>query len=245
MMTNDVVRWDGASWSVIGSGGASPQYPSLPVTSLAVSEGRVYACGAFTKLGGVEANYIAQWDGRRWSALGWSTNRYVATLAVSDGVLYVGGSSNLLGIENIHVSTSGYLEGTSIRGSPGYIAKWDGSRWLVADSAINAPVSTLLASGDEVYAGGAFTTVDDTVSAHVAQVSFRSPIALSLALEGSQLTLSWPSSPAGFRLQENPSCANPESWENSHYPYTTNGGWVRAVAPVPFDRRFFRLRREP
>ena len=38
--------------------------------TLAVSEDTLYAGGQFTTAGGVSANYIAQWNGSSWSALG-------------------------------------------------------------------------------------------------------------------------------------------------------------------------------
>ena len=40
------------------------------VAALAVSGGTLYAGGNFTTAGGSAANYIAQWNGSSWSALG-------------------------------------------------------------------------------------------------------------------------------------------------------------------------------
>jgi len=64
---NGVAKWDGSSWSGLGSGmGGNAPY----VLALAVSGNTLYAGGEFTKAGGTNANYIAQWDGTNWSSLG-------------------------------------------------------------------------------------------------------------------------------------------------------------------------------
>ena len=44
------------------------------VYALAVSGGTLYAGGEFTTAGGIAANYIAQWNGSSWSALGSGMN---------------------------------------------------------------------------------------------------------------------------------------------------------------------------
>src|SRR5439155_6092777 len=60
----NIAKWDGSSWSALGSGLNST------VTALAVSGSDVYAGGYFTTAGGSGANSIAKWDGSSWSALG-------------------------------------------------------------------------------------------------------------------------------------------------------------------------------
>src|SRR5258707_705087 len=56
-------KWDGSSWTALGSG------MNNIVTALAVSGSNVYAGGAFTTAGGVPASRIAKWNGTSWSAL--------------------------------------------------------------------------------------------------------------------------------------------------------------------------------
>ena len=78
---NTIARWDGNSWSALGSG-IDRSFPSPYVNALAVLGSNVYAGGAFTTAGGLPANYIAKWDGSNWSALGSGVNGSVSALAV-------------------------------------------------------------------------------------------------------------------------------------------------------------------
>src|SRR5439155_155553 len=115
---NNIARWDGTSWSPLGSG-VSAQTGD-PVSALAVFDD-----GTGPKLyagGGVPANFVAKWDGASWTPLGggvsagsgsWS---WVAALASFDDgsgpALHVGGTF------------------TSAAAFPAHnIAKWQRSAW--------------------------------------------------------------------------------------------------------------------
>ncbi|MFZ4664785.1 MAG: hypothetical protein ACOYNY_47790, partial [Caldilineaceae bacterium] len=54
---NRIVKWDGSSWSPLGSG------LNGDVAALAVSGSDLYVGGSFSTAGGVAANRIAKWDG--------------------------------------------------------------------------------------------------------------------------------------------------------------------------------------
>ncbi|MFZ9882259.1 MAG: hypothetical protein ACO3QC_12755, partial [Phycisphaerales bacterium] len=75
--------------------------------------GDIVVGGDFTSAGGVAAQYIARWDGTRWSALGSGLDGPVRCLAVlPNGDLIVGGT----------FSTAG--------GQPSLrLARWNGSAW--------------------------------------------------------------------------------------------------------------------
>ena len=61
---NRIAKWNGFSWSALGSG------VDDVVEALAVDgSGDVYAGGRFATAGGVAANRIAKWDGSSWLAL--------------------------------------------------------------------------------------------------------------------------------------------------------------------------------
>src|SRR5262249_9048281 len=57
VLATNIAKWNGSSWSPLGSGMDSV------VQALAVSGSNVYAGGYFKKAGGDSANYVAKWDG--------------------------------------------------------------------------------------------------------------------------------------------------------------------------------------
>ncbi len=167
VVANGIAKWDGTSWSALGSG------MNLQVAVLAVSGTKLYAGGYFTKAGGSPANYIAQWDGSSWSALGsgmgGKLDSYVVALAVSGSDVYAGGG----------FTTAGGIAATNI-------AHWNGSSWTALGSGINganAVVSALAVSGSSVYAGGIFTTAGGIAATNIAQWNGSSWSALGSGLD--------------------------------------------------------------
>ena len=87
----NIAKWDGASWSALGSGMigqlrmfSCPWPSTLPALCMPAAW--------FTTAGGVTANHIAKWDGSTWSALGSGMNDTVSALAIdASGTLYAGG----------------------------------------------------------------------------------------------------------------------------------------------------------
>src|SRR5206468_3194841 len=68
---NYIAKWDGNSWTALGSGMGGAFGPAFPyVSALAVSGINVYAGGFFTTAGGTVAYNIAKWNGTNWTALG-------------------------------------------------------------------------------------------------------------------------------------------------------------------------------
>ena len=135
-----VAKWDGLSWSVLGSG------TSGPVNALLVDEtGNLYAGGNFTTAGGWTVNNVAKWDGSDWIPLGSAPNVGVTGGQVNSltmdasGNLYVGGAF------------------TSAGGQPANrIAKWDGNAWSALGDGFDNAVNVLLEETGKVYAGGNF-----------------------------------------------------------------------------------------
>jgi hypothetical protein len=149
---NYIAQWNGSNWSALGSGMGGGSYPY--VYALAVSGGTLYAGGEFTMAtnsGGVAvpANYIAQWNGSSWSALGSGMDGWVFALAVSGGTLYAGG----------YFTTATNSGGAAVPAN--YIAQWNGSSWSALGSGLNYYVYALAVSGTNLYAGGDFTTSGD------------------------------------------------------------------------------------
>ena len=139
-----------ANWSALGSG------MNDWVRALAVSGGTVYAGGFFTNAGGSAANYIAQWNGSSWSALGSGmgvgSQPYVYALAVSGSTLYAGGAFTTAG-----------------GNAANYIAQWNGTSWSALGSGMNGQVNALAVSGGTLYAGGNFTTAGGNAANCIAQ----------------------------------------------------------------------------
>jgi uncharacterized delta-60 repeat protein len=141
------------------------------VNALAVSGGTLYAGGYFTMAGGSAANYIAQWDGSSWSAIGSGMNSSVNALAVSGGTLYASGGFTTAG------------GSTANR-----IARWDGSSWSALGSALgtgmNSTVWALAVSGGTLYAGGYFTMAGGSAANYIAQWNGSNWSALGSGMNG-------------------------------------------------------------
>jgi hypothetical protein len=91
IIANRIAKWDGSTWSPVGSGMSSDVY------ALAVVGNDVYAGGVFATSGGSPASRIAKWDGSVWSALGSGVNDTVNALGVFGSDLYVGGKFTVAG----------------------------------------------------------------------------------------------------------------------------------------------------
>lgn len=150
---NNIAKWDGTTWSALGTGTNSH------VRTLAVDDSRnLYAGGNFTTAGGVTVNHVARWDGTAWHPLGSGMDGYyedsVGALAVGpDGSLYAGGPFTT-------------VSGVAVN----CIAKWDGSNWSALGSGMGGTVLALAFGPDgSLYAGGQFTTAGGMPANYIAR----------------------------------------------------------------------------
>jgi hypothetical protein len=143
-----IAKWNGSSWSPLGSGANST------IFSMAISGSDIYIGGQFTTAGGVPASYIARWNGSSWSALGSGTNGFVYAIAVSGSDVYVGGQ----------FSTAGGVPARNI-------AKWNGSSWsaLGTGTGPDGPVNAIAVSGSNLYVGGHFVHINGITFNYVAR----------------------------------------------------------------------------
>lgn len=160
-VTTTLRRWDGSSWSVVGTS-IDGWVGDLEVYDDG-SGPALYMGGIFTTVSGVAASRIARWDGTSWSALGTglaiTSNQapFVRALHVhEDGTgpaLYATGSFDVAG--GVTVSS---------------IARWDGAAW----SAVGAPPPNIApqdlatwddGSGPKLYLGGTDPNFGDPVAA--------------------------------------------------------------------------------
>ena len=161
VVANRIAKWDGSSWSALGSG------MNGDVSALAVSGTNLYAGGWFTTAGGVAANRVAKWDENSWSALGAGMNDFVEALAVSGSDLYAGGWFTTAGDATAN-----------------YVAKWNGSSWSTLGAGMDSYVYALAVSGSDLYVGGSFTAAGDVTANYVARWNGSSWSALGSGIGG-------------------------------------------------------------
>jgi hypothetical protein len=153
VQADKVARWNGTSWSPVGSGAG---VINGDISALVVAgNGDLYAGGNFTRLSGVLNNRVARWNGAAWSPLGAApvgaangVNGPVYALAIAgNGDVYVGGQFTQVG----GVAASN-------------VARWDGIAWSTLGSGVGgAPnvtsqvIALAVALNGDVYAGGYFT----------------------------------------------------------------------------------------
>lgn len=149
---NGIARWEEDQWHVFAPGFDF----NGSVNALAVSGNTLYAGGTFTMTSGITVNHVAQWSGRRWTALGQGVDGEVRALAVSGSDLYVGGA---------------FLTARDEGGAKtvNHIARWDGAAWQALGSGVSGQfsgsggtaVNAIAINGNDVYVGGTFTTATD------------------------------------------------------------------------------------
>lgn len=102
----NLARYNGTSYSTLGTGGAN-----AAVRSLRSSGNRLYAGGDFTQAGGVTARHAAVWNGASWAEVGGGTDAAVLALAAFNGEVHAGGLFEDIREETIHSPHWGrYLE---------------------------------------------------------------------------------------------------------------------------------------
>jgi HYR domain-containing protein len=160
---NRIAKWNGSSWSALGSGMAGiGTLAVLALTSYDDGSGpALYAGGTFTTAGGVSAHRIARWNGSSWTSLGIGVNGAVRALTVFDDgdgpALYAGGSFTQAG-------------GVIAR----RVATWNGAVWSsLGGTSMDGDVRSLTAfddgSGPSLCAGGAFTTAGGVAANGIAR----------------------------------------------------------------------------
>jgi len=150
MFVNRIARWNGAAWSPVG-GGAANLVRALMVFDDGLGGGpALFAVGAFSTIGDIEALRIARWNGVAWAPVGEGLDGQANAMAVFDDgsgpVLHVGGK----------FTTAGGV-------AAGGLAKWDGISWSASGNSVDDWVNSFAELVDEstgagtLFAVGAFT----------------------------------------------------------------------------------------
>lgn len=140
-----IAKWNGTSWSALGSGLNSRAWT---LTSFNAGDGSMlWAGGDFSLAGGVSVSRAARWNGSAWvdAYMGSVGSGAVRSFAVHQGQLYAGGSFS------------------TIAGGPTNfrnMARLQGNAWVPVGGGFDNSVQSLLVhdtgSGPALYAGGDF-----------------------------------------------------------------------------------------
>ena len=178
--------------------------------------GNLYAGGRFTTAGGTAANYVANWNGSDWNAMG-GTNDQVNALAVDgSGNLYAGG----------RFTTAG---GTAAN----HIAKWNGSDWSALGTGTYGSVGALALDGSgNLYAGGGLHLDKWNGSAWSALADGTDGLVLALALDGSGNVYAGGEFTAVLTNEGQTDANNIAKWNGSDWSALGSGtnGFVSALA---------------
>ena len=164
----NIARWNGSAWSAFGN-------PNNTVEKLLADGGQLYVGGSFTQIGGVAANRIARWDGANWSALGTGLSSTVNNIALAgSGALYVVGPFLVAG-----------------NASAAQVACWSGGTWSGVGTnlgnGMNRAIGFVRAFdvvGNDLYAGGSFSTAGGILASRVARWNGTSWSALGTGIVG-------------------------------------------------------------
>lgn len=160
-----VAKWDGTSWSALGSNGNNDGALNGPVYSLLVSGSNVYVGGDFFNAAGdPQADDLALWNGSTWSDIAGASGTgegalsgQVYALAMNGSTLYIGGYFNNAAV------MSGYGDANPGDMILSYDGSWNHLGFNYApnpdNGALNGTVRALVATPTGVLAGGDFTDV--------------------------------------------------------------------------------------
>jgi hypothetical protein len=140
----------------------------------------VYIAGEFTSVDGIAVNYIAEWNGTSWQAMGNGINGYGENLIADAGLIYEVGKFTTAGTvaaQNVAVwdgsawaalgagvpdypYASCFYNGDLYVGGGGsgaYVCKWDGTSWTTVVTASGGWVYALASYGGKLIIGGDFS----------------------------------------------------------------------------------------
>jgi len=139
---NRIAKWNGTSWSAMGSG-----FPSGSVWAMYVDgSDNLYVAGSMK----TTYNCIAKWNGSSWATIGGGVtvgSNVYGIVTDSNGNVYIGGTFTQVG-GSVSVNN---------------VAKWNGTIWsaLANDGLDNSVFEVDVDSNDHLYVGGSFQNTHD------------------------------------------------------------------------------------
>ena len=163
-----IAAWNGTAWEPVS--GPDGQGVDGTVGALFVYRNElIVGARLFTMAGGLPISSIARWNGTLWRPLGPSLQfpATIAALTEYNGKLIVGGMFNQTG------------NGLTLNN----IGQWDGDTetWSTLGSGTNQYVLGFARVGNDLIAGGLFSTMDGLPSAYVARLGCQADPACNLA----------------------------------------------------------------
>lgn len=164
---NRIAKWNGSSWSALGSG------LNDFVQTMDIFNGNLWVGGNFTTAGGQPANYVCRWTGSAWWPLPSGASAGVYDFQVYNGELVMCGNFE-------------FVAGMTTN----YIAKWSGVSWSTLGSGMNqAGVYALTVYNGELIAGGKFTSAGGVPASNIAAWNGSSWRALGQGVSGGFLPI--------------------------------------------------------
>lgn len=155
IVADNVARWDGSSWSAVGTGanGVTGSLRDLLVTST----GELYVGGLFATGSPMQNANVVRWNGTSWQVVGGGTQGALPYSAEVHALVEVPGG----------IVIGGQFEAAG--GTPAYkVAQWNGTTWSAMGGGIEQygpngdpsyVVSLQRAGNGELFATGTFATI--------------------------------------------------------------------------------------
>jgi hypothetical protein len=229
---NKLARWDGTTWSTLGTG-----ITANIVFALTASEADVYA-GYVTAVAGLSTGHVSKFSRGSWSELGsgfaggaTSAGSYIYGLTLAGNELYAGGDFTLAG-------------GTAANN----VAKWIGGAWSAVGSGMNGAVRSLAVSDDFLHAVGEFTTAGGNVSPYWTKAKLTTRAnAISVSLDLGDFTARFQGTPGlAYTVEQSPAAVPPDWQKLTNLLAPTNDlglgvGVFQLRDPLqPVGQRFYR-----
>lgn len=150
--THKIARWNGSAWGSLNTNTTNTAGFTAVIYAMAVYKGELYAGGNITKIGGININRMAKWNGSTWSNVGGGVTggfiTDVQAMAVYNDELYVGGDFTYAGGKGAN-----------------YIARWNGTSWDSVRGGFNYYATDMVVDSinNFLYVTGGFSTADGKV----------------------------------------------------------------------------------